>query len=99
MRNVLSGYERYSYLNYGTNGSNILAQKKSITQDYCPPSEKWELHLKRKVSIEDVKKVPMMQMPGFQLKWHYTWGSGGEVRPDAKLLLDGENATKMFVRT
>ena len=99
MRNVLSGYERYSYSYNGAQGSNIEAQEKTVTQDYCPPSEKRELYLRRKVSMEDVKKMPLMQMPGFQLKWHYTWGSDGEVLPDAKLLLDGENATKMFVRT
>ena len=86
MKNIMSGYEKYEE----HNSSTVNADIKTFIRNYQPPlenhiyykDERTSFRVERKVALWDVKKMSMKLMPGFKFKWHYTWGSAGEVQPD-----------------
>ena len=101
MRNIIGGFEKYEE----DNGSSIHPFSNNIYRNYSPPADYDEimrefriLNFERLVPIEDLKKMEMPVMPGFKLKWHYTWGLAGEVQPDPKQHNDNNHVTKSFVR-
>ena len=83
------------FIKYLFNYAAYNADTKNITNIFTPPPRYGaSTQLMRKVLPEDVRKMNMKLMPGFNLTWYYT--GSGVVEPEAHYQKD--TSTKAFVR-
>ena len=86
--------EMYSYAEGLFLSEPIDADTTYLSLNFTPPSDsEYKLILYREVSLTDIRKQNLDQMPGFRFSWYYT---GMKVKPYAKY--SKYSITKMFVR-
>ena len=93
-RDIPSIDEMYSYAEGLFLTEPINEEKTHLSLNFTPPSDReYKLILNREVTVTDIRKQNLDQMPGFRFSWHYT---GMKVKPYAKY--SKYSITKMFVR-
>ena len=96
MKDLSSGEDNTFLASLHKNLDDVVSHaSKNFTPPYFEDAYKYKyLHLRRKVTLEDVKKQKLDTMPGFRFSWHY---SGMEVKPEA-IYSKNQDITKLFVR-
>ena len=68
MKDISRGEDRLEVLNE----DKIDVDVRQITKSFSPPGDFKGIYLKRKVSMHDVRKQTLDQMPGFRFSWYFS---------------------------